>query len=474
MIDKVLKFADEHEMLPESGCVLVCVSGGADSMCLLEVMRHISYERGFSVAAAHFNHGMRGEESDRDESFVHDYCDACGVPLYSGDGDVRAYANARNLSIEMAARELRYDFFNEAAEIADASRIATAHTADDNAETILMNLVRGAGAAGLSGIPPLREAFGRDETPEQGIGIIRPMLRISRDEVMKFIGERGIPFIEDPTNSLDIYTRNKIRNTVMPVLREINPRLNEAAAAAAELLRADEEMLSDLADLFITDMCSGLTAEVVDLLNLPFAVSSRVVRKLYGGNLSYNHVKAVLELCEGDNPSASLSLPGMTVFREYGRIVFASTVASEADGFAHVYPADGDSVIIFGAGLKMTCKSVVCDDNILKFAEYATGSKINKSFTSFLFKTVDICGKIAVRPRREGDTIRLFSHTGTKTLKKLFIERRVPTRKRALIPVIADDYGVLGVYGLGFGERAIPAPGDAAIQIVFEEIQPKE
>ena len=157
----------------------------------------------------------------------------------------------------------------------------------------------------------------------------------------------------------------------------------------------------------------------------------------------------------------------MTVYREYGRIVFSSPQTSVADGFAHVFPSDGDSVIIFAAGLKMTCKSVVCDDTI----KNATASKINKSFTSFLFKSIDICGKIAVRPRREGDAIRLYGHSGTKTLKKLFIERQIPVRKRSLIPVIADDDGVLGVYGVGIGDRAVPELGDAAILIDFEEIQ---
>jgi len=294
LLKNILKFSDEHEMLPYSGHVLVCVSGGADSMCLLEALLHISYERGFSISVAHFNHQLRGDESDRDENFVRDYCDACGVALYTGDGDVQAYAKNHNLGIEAAARDLRYEFFYEAAEIADARHIATAHTADDNAETILLNLVRGSGTAGLSGIPPKR-----------GI-VIRPMLRVSRDEVMAFLGERGIPFVDDSTNCLDIYTRNKIRNTVMPVLREINPRFNEAATSASELLRADEDMLSDIADLFISDMCAGLTAEVENVLDLPFAVSSRVIRKLYGGNLSYNHVKAVLDLCRNESPSASL------------------------------------------------------------------------------------------------------------------------------------------------------------------------
>jgi len=449
LLNSILEYADEHEMLPESGLVLVCVSGGADSMCLLEAMLHISYERGFTVGVAHYNHGLRGDESDRDEAFVREYCEACGAAFYSGDGDVRGYARSSGLGIETAARDMRYSFFMDLARTLGAERIATAHTADDNAETMILNLARGAGANGLSGIPPKR-----------GI-IIRPLLRATRDELMRFAGERGIPYVEDSTNSLDVFTRNRIRHSVIPVLKGINPRLSEAATAASELLRADEEFISDIADLFITDCCAGLTADAGDVLKLPFAVSSRVIRKLYGGSLALKHVKAVLELCGHGSPSASLSLPGMTVRREYDRVVFDSGQALDEGGFAQVFPSDGDSVIILAAGLKMSCKSVACSDKI---------SKINKSLTSFLFKSDDIHGKIAVRPRREGDSVRLFGHSGTKTLKKLFIESRVPLRRRPLVPVIADDAGVLAVYGLGAGDRAVPGPGDVALQIEFEEI----
>jgi len=436
-------------MLPDTGLMLVCVSGGADSMCLLEVMRHFSYERGFSVSAVHYNHGLRGDESDRDELFVREYCETCGVPFYTGDGDVREYARENGLSIEAAARDMRYRFFYETAELLGASRIATAHTADDNTETLIMNLTRGAGTKGLSGIPPVRGE------------VVRPLLCTTKSEVMSFLSERGIQHVEDSTNSLDIYTRNKIRHTVIPVLKGINPNINEVAGAAAELLRADEEFIADIADLFITDCCKGFTADAGDLLELPFAVSSRVIRKFCGGSLSLRHVKDVLGLCGNGGPSAGLSLPGMNVYREYDRIVFAPVQAAADEGFAQVFPSDGDSFIFLGAGLKMSCKSIVFNDNI---------DKINKTFTSFLFKNVDICGKIAVRPRREGDMIKLRGSNGTKTLKKLFIERRIPARRRALIPVIADDKGVLAVYGVGAGDRALPGPGDEALRIEFEEI----
>jgi len=291
---------------------------------------------------------------------------------------------------------------------------------------------------------------------------------------MHFINERSIPFVEDSTNSLDVFTRNKLRHTVIPVFRGINPRFTEAAAVTAELSRADEEYLCALADEFITEqgICAPIdnatagnaSLDAGELQRLPFAVSSRVVRRLCGGKLSFRHVKAVLGLCGSGNASARLSLPGITVVKEYSRIVFDFGQASRADGFETVFPEDGESVMIPALNLAVSCKSVLLD------AGCAVSDTINKSFTSFLFKNANICGKMTVRSRREGDSVRLLGHNCTKTLKKLFIERRIPVRSRALVPVIADDHGVLAIYGIGMGDRAVPEPGDAAIQIDFTDL----
>lgn len=469
LIGKILEFSDEHEMLPGGGIILVCVSGGADSMCLLEAMRHISYERDFDIAVAHYNHELRGDESDRDETFVMLICEHHGIPFYSGRSDVNSYAKKRGLSTEEAARDMRYEFFFDTADKIGALKIATAHTMNDNAETMLINLARGTGANGMSGIPPVRDT------------VIRPLLRTTRSEVLGFIKEREIPFVEDSTNTLEVYTRNKVRHSIVPLIETINPRFCEAASTASQLFRADEEFISDIADLFIQDRCMGLTTNATDLAILPFSVSSRVIRKLYvmgtqgdssavfpaeskrPTSLSYNHVLDVLALCGSNNPSAGISLPGMTVYREYERVIFDAEPKPYDNEFAPIYPTVGNSFIILSLGLKISCKSIIYDDNIRI-------PTVNTTFSTFLFKSVDICGKIAVRPRREGDIIRLGSSGRTKTLKKLFIEKKIPARKRAFIPIISDDEGVLGVYGMGVGDRAIPGSGDKTIQLDFEEI----
>ena len=480
MLNEISFFADKYNMFPESGAVLACVSGGADSMCLLEALLEISRERGFTVSTAHYNHMLRGDESMRDESFVKEHCASRNVPFYSAAGDIKAYAAARRIGIEEAAREARYGFFIETAEEIGAARIATAHTADDNTETIIINLARGAGSAGLSGIPPVRGinkcadgrdglvlrdryAPGCDRSAEQDIIIIRPMLCISRADIMRFMSERRAAFIEDSSNSLDIYTRNKVRHIIIPVIRDINPKYQRAFGSAAELLRADEAYLSKIADEFIAERCGRDSADAGELLELPFAVSGRVIRKMSGRSLSLDHVKAVLELCKRNGPPARISLPGMNVYREYDRIVFDKGPGGRADGFEPIYPVDGDCVMIPGVKLKLSCKVVIYDDII--------NESIHESFTSFLFKYSELCGKMTVRPRRAGDAIKLSGQRGTKTLKKLFIERRIPERKRGLIPVVADDIGVLAVLGVGMGDRAVPEPGDLAFQIKFEELQ---
>ena len=498
LLDKILCFADEYDMFPRTGLVMACVSGGADSMCLLDALCEISGVYGFRVCAAHFNHKLRGAESDKDEEFVKNHCISKGLPFYSGSGDVGAYASEHGRGIEEVARDLRYDFFYQAAAQASAARIATAHTADDNTETMILNLTRGSGLRGLGGIPPKRSLYART-----GMGgssapatVIRPMLRVTKAEVLSYLNERGIPFVEDTTNQSVRFTRNRIRRDVIPTLRGINPRLDETAAAAAALARADEDYLSSIADGFIKGHCiskkdpvsdpdhgirdpglagcfdhlvksrtDGSSADISKLLELPVAVSSRVIRKLFGGNLSHYHIGAVLDLCRGKSASSMLSLPGAAVYREYGRIVFGAPPTHMAEGFSPVeIVTDGSSgsVSIEGLELRISYESVV------------TGDIVNKSFSSFLFKTLDICGKMTVRSRQTGDTIKLIGSNGTKSLKKLFIERRIPARARALVPVISDDKSVLAVYGIGAGNRAVPMPGDVAMQISFEIAQEME
>jgi tRNA(Ile)-lysidine synthase len=200
-------FAEKHDMLPKGGTILAAVSGGADSMCLLHVLINLSARYDLRIEAAHFNHMLRGDESDRDERFVLGECEKLGVPCHVGRGDVSAYARESGMGTEEAGRKLRYDFFYETAKKIGASRIATAHNGDDNCETVIMNMLRGTGLTGLCGIPPVR-----------GI-VIRPLLTVTRSGIEEYLRENNIPHVEDSTNRSDDYTRNRIRHRVIPALR---------------------------------------------------------------------------------------------------------------------------------------------------------------------------------------------------------------------------------------------------------------
>ncbi len=446
-ISKIEAFCAEHDMLPRGGTLLCAVSGGTDSMCLLSVAAELGREQGFGVAAAHYNHRLRADESDGDELFVRDWCAGHGIPFTSGGGDVAAEAARRGAGIEETARDMRYAFLREAAEKTGALRIATAHNADDNLETLLLNLTRGTGLKGLGGIPPVRD------------GIIRPLLTVSRAEIESFLKAESIPHREDSTNAMDEYSRNVLRHSVIPVLRKINPSVTDNAAVAIGLLRRDEDFLDSLAADFIEKNERENALPASALVRLPESVSSRVVRQMWPSSLSAEHVKAVLALAASPDPSARLDIPGGRVCRQYDLLLFGG---GEAGSFRPVTIGENDCAVLQEAGLSVSCTREICPDTV------------NKSFTTFLFPCDKICGKLTVRPRMTGDEIALAGGGRTKSLKKLFIERKIPAGRRQAVPVVADDEGPLAVYGIGRGSRALPEPGRQVYKITFTEINSVE
>jgi tRNA(Ile)-lysidine synthase len=437
-------------MLAGGGAILACVSGGADSMCMLDMLARMSAGMGIAVAAAHFDHMLRGGESERDRDFVLNYCLSAGIECHIGSGDVRAEAERSRGGIESAARSMRYAYFREVAKRGGFTALSTAHTADDNAETVLLNLARGTGTRGLCGIPPVRD------------GIIRPLLCLTRADVEAYLAERGVPHVDDSSNSSDEYSRNRVRHTVVPVLRSINPALSANILRASELLRSDDDYIRTRARGFISSNCpDGSSVRADELLALHPAVAARVISALAGARLSHERIKAVLGLCGRGLPSGEARLPGgKSAFREYGVLRFGDTEAPR--GFVPLELAPGIRARL-ETGIIVTCEAG---------AQY---DRINKYLTTFVFDRAKICGKLYVRPRAPGDAISFWGaekgRTMTKTLKKLFIERRIPARERAAVPVIADERGPLAVYGIGQGARCEPRPGCEAITVRMSAIE---
>ena len=420
MLNKLTAFIRQHEMVQPGDHVICALSGGADSVALTFGLYLLKDKLKLQLSAAHFNHRLRGEESDRDEAFVREFCHRYDIPLYLGSGEIVPGKKG----LEAAARDARYAFLRGL-----PGKIATAHTADDNAETVLMHLVRGTGLKGLGGIAPISG------------NVIRPMLGVTRQEVEAFCTEWCLSYVEDSSNGEDAFLRNRIRHHVMPLLRQENPRFAENTSAMALRLRLDEEYLSQ----------ETLDTSRVDVLKAMHpAIRSRALEKLlksYGiREPEAEHIALAEALVFSDSPSAAGHFPGgITVRREYDRLV-----REEAAGdLPQTHIACPGETELPQWGLKLIC----CE-----------AEEIVNTPDTF---TVAVEGDLYIRSRQAGDSIRL--NGGSKSLKKLFIDRKIPASRRHRIPVVLDDRGILGVYTIGADadRRADSLP---AIRITIEEI----
>ncbi|MBM6722901.1 tRNA lysidine(34) synthetase TilS, partial [Pseudoflavonifractor phocaeensis] len=322
MLEQVKALTTEYDMFPRGGKVLCAVSGGADSMCLLHLAWSMAEAGGFQVAAAHYHHGMRGEAADADAAFVETFCREREIPFVTERGDVYGQAQRLGLGVEETGRRLRYEFLRRTAEELGCNRIATAHNADDNLETLLLHLVRGAGLHGLAGIPPRRGE------------IVRPLLTTSRADIEAYLEEHRLSHVEDCTNADESYARNRIRRQVVPVLRQLNPRLTESAAETMGYLRADNDYMNAQAAAACAHARwaeDDLVIEARYIAQLPAAIAPRAARRMLemmgDGNTdcSAAHLKAIVDLAAGEDPSAVAFLPhGRLVQRVYKDLLFTT------------------------------------------------------------------------------------------------------------------------------------------------------
>lgn len=431
-------------LLPAGAAVCAAVSGGADSTALLLALR----ELGYAVSAFHLNHCLRGAESERDEAFVRALCDRLGVPLTVQRAEVARFAEREGLGVEEAARKLRYRLLLQSTEALGCAFAATAHTADDNLETMLFHLARGTGGKGLSGIPPAR---GR---------IVRPLLSCTRAEIEDYLRALGEPYVTDSSNLSDDYTRNLLRHEVVPVLRRVNPEVSAAAFRLAGLLREDERVL----ETAVREQLAKATDSGgwrVDAF--PSALRGRMLHRLLEqsgapmAQIGWRHIRLLAELLESGNPSARLSLPGgLTARREYGRFYLGS--AEEAPSEA---PRETALSVPFSVHFRkgVWVRGEICKKN----------SDIHKKFNTFSLDcgTIDF-DSLVVRTRRPGDRLRLTEKSGSKTLKRLMIDYKIPREKRDRLAVFADQYGVIAAEGLGSDCRR-QGGGEMTLQLSVEE-----
>lgn len=421
MLNKLTAFIRRYDLILPGDAVVCAVSGGADSVALLFALYLLQQKLEFTLSAAHFNHQLRAGESDRDEAFVRTLCDRYDIPLHVGTASVKPGKKG----LEAAARDARYAFFNTI-----PGKIATAHTADDNAETVLMHLVRGTGLKGLGGITPATDK------------LIRPMLTVTRRDVLDFLQEYCLQYVTDSSNEIDDFLRNRLRHHVVPLLEAENPRLAEHLTEMALSLRQDESYLQQAA-------AKEATLDVEVLRQMEPALRGRVLERFLKENgvcePEHRHLTLVQNLVFSAKPSARAELPGGVVIeRCYGTL--RRMPQGELQPVKLQCPGENNLPQL---GLKITCRPA---------------SEIVNTESVF---TLQVSGDVWLRGRQTGDSIRLSG--GSKTLKKLFIDRKIPASQRHRVPVLVDGEGVLAVYGIGPDQTRIPCQLPA-MQFIITEI----
>lgn len=440
MTAKVMRTLRQYQMLPPKTAVLVGVSGGADSTALLHWLALHAQQLDISVVAAHVNHELRGAEADSDEAFVRDLCAKLGIPLHILHADVRGEAQKTGEGLEECGRRLRYAFFYKICRQYAGSRIATAHTLSDNAETMLLNLARGAGAKGLAGIPPVRE------------NVVRPLISVTRAETEQYCREHGLLYHTDRTNADVRYMRNWVRLKIVPQFHRIDPNFEEAAGRAACALREDDECLRELAQqaLRTAECLGGWRAGV--LAQQPAAVRMRALysaaRSAGTGRLSRQHLQMLDHLLA---KGGGCTLPGGCSARvERGILLFPE-------------PAEGYAVPLQMPQTSLPNGRILCIQTIPK-------EKIPKEIRKCVFSNCldydTITSDTMVRSRRAGDSFSPAGRGVTKSLKKLLNEKKIPPSLRQGLVILSNGQNILWIEGCGPSEQAKVTPRTRCAAVV--------
>ena len=429
MINKISDFVKQYDMIKKGDCVVCGLSGGADSVCLLLSMQELSGIIGFSVEALHVNHSIRGKESDNDEDFCRKLCENMGIAFRAVRCDVPEYARENSLSDEEAARILRYKIFSE---YSNGKKLATAHNANDNLETAILNLIRGTALKGISGIPPVRD------------NIIRPMLTVTRQEIEAFLKEKNQPYVTDSTNLSDDYTRNKIRHCIIPLMTDINSSVIGTSVRTFRSLRSENDFIENQVDSAMNSCRQG--NKLIGLAVYDDVIRKRCLARLLSENhLPYSHERlntADEILVNGGklNLSGDVFLMSDGNICEIREIIQKNTQCIEKDLII------GENSIFLNK--KLICEIIECD-NLKKILS------VHKKLTFYLLDYDKIVGRAVVRNRRFGDRIQLKGRNFTSSVKKL-INEKIPPAQRDCLHFIEDEEGTVFAENIGISQRVAP------------------
>ncbi len=444
MKNKIISFIEAHNMIHDGDTVVLAVSGGADSMCLLHFFKDYSTKKNINIICAHVHHGIRGAEADADAEFVRSFCLENNIEFKCAHYDVPRIADETGESHEACGRRLRYKFFNS---ISPNAKIATAHNLNDSMETVIFNLARGTSLKGLTGIPAVRD------------NIIRPILCLTRQEIEEYLFQNGIDFVTDSTNLSEDYARNKIRHNVIPVMKEINNGFSKVFTGCISSLSEIEDYLEKIADTAFCKLDNNGKFAVNELLALDKVIRDRVLMKICedagGYDISHKHIDLIVSiLLKG----GAVMLPGAVTIKSDGITLYKTQLKVE-DIYIH-YPYCKDmteykfpNITIKLINVDKSCINIYNDRDLNK--EYIDSDKLKNA---------------VFRSRNNGDRFKFPNAQHSKSLKNLFKEKDITPTSRIGVPMLADGEKILWINGVGVSDYAKVTPQtEKVVRIVVSD-----
>lgn len=434
LIEKVKAFTEKHALFEGVRSVVIGVSGGADSMCLMDMLHRWGI---VSLSAVHIHHGIRGAEADRDVEFVRQACERRGIPLTVVYADVPSIAQAEGLGIEETGRLVRYEVFRHVKQQIGADRIVTAHTASDQVETVLHNVVRGCGLSGLGGMSAIAD------------DVIRPLLGCSRADIEQYCTDYGVKYVVDSTNMDETYTRNALRYRVLPMLRSINPSVDDAVLRLSEVVNADEELLSRYAEQQrLEAMAEDGTYDRRRILQLPLSIRYRILRgaleMVQCRSMEYRHFTIFDEMMRKGN--GCVQLPGGFSLRVQNNRIYVGVEKAFATTAVPLQALSVDTVPFHATfGQYVIRMSIENRESMNNF------KKVHKMFFKYTLDYDKINAGLHWRVRRAGDYLHPAGRHVGKSLKSLMTEWRL--EDRVAYPLLCDCDGLVMVPGYCCDER---------------------
>ena len=456
MIKKVLKTIEKYKLIDKKDRVVAALSGGPDSTALLVALTQIAKQLCFDIIVAHYNHGLRGTNSDEDEKYSQKLAKKMGLIFVSGKMDPKL--RQKGVSPEDFYRQQRYQFLNNVAEDYNAQKIALGHNIQDQAETVLLNLLRGSGLEGLRGILPIREGK-----------FIRPLIEVSRSEIIDFLSAAEISYCQDSSNESDIYLRNKIRLKLIPYLKEkFNPAIVKNLAQMAEILRQDDDFIRNsvqeaLESTYIQNQPDGISLNIEYVKGLAPAIRSRLFKEILEimipekNGFSFSNIKALEKLAQTKESGKRLSLPlGIEAKREYDKLILTRDNASLSQ-VDYGYPVNIPGII----HVKETNRTISIEKTFRDKMDLQSKNKVYLDLDK-------IQQPIILRNRRDGDRFQPLGMKGRQKIKSLFINQKISRDKRNEVMLLVGQDSVIWIENMHLSDRVKISP--QTINILVLEI----